>query len=412
MTEMTNRLVRGKQSIDVQNRLERFGDERPFIARDVQEFFDDQGLKTKDRLKVLGINQNRYTQVTKIDADGIDMRHNLTVPQIEIFIRLMTIYPEAQNWHKVTPESVMNKHGFSAYELSDVCCNSESSGERWEMQHKSGSDIKISGYNTLLIETLSRINDPNAREVVLEVAKKVKHLRYNYDLKAHITPETYEDTQNEEWLLPSTRLVKEHRRNAKKIFEELDINVDAMKVVGELTEYARNNQQNQLQAQYDKMLKTSRNPNAKDWVQWLQLTIQWLAAKESVFTYYSWKNSLIDLQDLTTSKDINALFTELCDCDKGEDADLQIIVDFLSNIQSIKKGVRRQLMAETLLEIGVWYRECVNAEIKAVEGKSKEELKSMVTVSRLLDTKLEQMRLLLASSIDGIELCKKQLKVA
>ena len=131
-----------------------------------------------------------------------------------------------------------------------------------------------------------------------------------------------------------------------------------------------------------------------------------------MFTYYSWKNSLIDLQDLTTSKDINALFTELCDCDKGEDADLQIIVDFLSNIQSIKKGVRRQLMAETLLEIGVWYRECVNAEIKAVEGKSKEELKSMVTVSRLLDTKLEQMRLLLASSIDGIELCKKQLKVA
>lgn len=408
--DMNKRFSTNKMSHEMSELLKNYGTDTPYFAGEVIEFFKEQGLKTKDTLKVLGVNQNRYSQITKVDGEGIDMRHNTIVPQVEIFLRLMNIFPEAQNWHPVLPEHVMEKHNITADELSNICCNSESSCERWKADHAAGKPIKVTGYSTLLIEAMDRINHPMAKEVIIEVANRVKQQRYAYDRKVNAVRDDEADN-GAQWLLPSTRMIKAHRSNVKRIYSEMNAATENVaKDLVKYTEYIKHDQHRNLELDYEDLLANSINPKSAEWLAWLRSTVQWIAAKDKLYELVKWRTNLEELDKVLDSvKSEDGAFKVFYKAYQSGSEYLDSFDDVIIPLE--EGGLITQTAITDLKELLHWYVKVAEAETNIANDEVQDELSEMLTIERIIERNIEKTRFILNSSLDAIELCKLNLGV-
>lgn len=372
----------GNRGIETAEPLSRFGDEKPMNAHDVLDFFIQHEMQTKDILKVLSLNQNRFTQITKTDADGVDMRFDLTVPQVEVFIRLMNAFPEAQNWKKITAEDVMHKFGFTPKELSEICCNSDSSGDRWNEQHKAGEKIKVAGNNIMLIEAIFRIANPKSKSAILNIARKVKAARYNYDVS--LEDNSRLSDLKPEWLLPSTIRTKKIRSQIKAIFKDLSLECDLSA-----------NKINQFivgttpldEITFRQIMEDSPSPNAEQLVDKLRLCISWIEAKNQRAVFFSLKTTIEMLSDYF---DVDEMFKEL-----RVNPELNIAEQYLNEDYIPKE--KKSHLAERVAEILGWLQ-------KESDRLNKENvsLGLDVDVEKLLESAINDQRKLMKVFEDGI----------
>lgn len=340
-TAIGGKVGTGNRGIETAEPLSRFGDEKPMNAHDVLDFFTQHEMQTKDILKVLSLNQNRFTQITKVDADGVDMRFDLTIAQVEVFIRLMNAFPEAQNWKKITAEDVIDKFGFTPKELSEICCNSDSSGDRWNEQYKAGNTIKVTGNSIMLIEAIFRIANPKSKSAILNIARKVKESRYNYDVALEDKSDLGE--LKPEWLLPSTMRTKKIRSQIKTIFKDLNLGYDltANKINKFIVDTKPLDEITFLQ-----IIEDSPSPNAEELVNKLRLCMSWLEAKNQRAVFFSLRNTIEMLSDYF---DVDEMFKDLRVNPELEIKDKYLNEDYIPE-------EKKSHLVERINEVAGWLR--------------------------------------------------------
>ncbi|BCL74082.1 hypothetical protein TUMSATVNIG1_60660 (plasmid) [Vibrio nigripulchritudo] len=109
-----------------------FGSDSPIYGQDMVTLFNTWGVPTTEICAALKINQNRWSSLSKMGADGRDMRFESISPTLEIFLRLLSAFPEYAPWKKATPQEVADVTGFSLPALAEISGSNEDAGKRWE----------------------------------------------------------------------------------------------------------------------------------------------------------------------------------------------------------------------------------------------------------------------------------------
>lgn len=356
--------VKSKRTFE---RLEsNFGLERTLNADDMLNFFDGEHLKTKQILAALGVNQNRYTQITKEDVDGSQMRYEPLSAPLEVYLRLLFVFPEAKPWDIATPEMVIEKCGYKPEELSDICCNNEATGERWATFYKEGKEIKVSGYSMMIVDTLYRIHRMGApKELVTAIIEKIRRLRVESEFSFDEEDAAFELASS--WQLPTEKKAKAIRKELKSILDSLEISdfaisqdsgndQKASKIRVSQTKYITQlitSSSNDNELAYSQLIQDStlEDFEAEPLVNNIRLCIDWFRAKNERQFFYSSLQTVVELEEIGVN--IDEIFGELLAL-KSTDS-LQVLLQHKLSESGVEQHTVRY--AERILNVLEWYRE-------------------------------------------------------
>lgn len=332
-----------------------FGIERALNADDMLNYFDSENLKTKQVLAAIGINQNRYSQITKVDVDGSDMRFENIAPPLEVYLRLLNVFPEVKPWDVATPEMVISQCGYTPEELSDICCNNEATGERWAAWYKTGKQkIPVSGYSTLIVDTLYKIHRMDVpKEMIMAIISKIRKLRV--ESEAYFDEEEAAFEMAHSWQLPSEKKAKAIRKELKGLLSALAIpNFFSDKSSQAQTQFithlviGTSDENEVIYAQLGED-STLNKDESKALLDKIRMCIEWFKAKNERQFFYSTRQTLLELE---MTLNIDQLFNELVELD--EESARALTTNRLEDCHVHPKFVART--AERILCVFDWYK--------------------------------------------------------
>ncbi|WP_026960335.1 hypothetical protein [Aliagarivorans taiwanensis] len=152
---------------------------RPFTGADIVRELNTRGIAAQKFISFLGINMNRWSNLTKVSNDGRDMSVDFVPPTIEILFRLLLAFPKYAPWDQPTPLDIMTKASMDPRELAFTVGLSGAAGENWRPSpNNTARSKKVATAVEVLLSVMDKMLDDNHTSELFEnVARHVYTLR-------------------------------------------------------------------------------------------------------------------------------------------------------------------------------------------------------------------------------------------
>ncbi len=198
--------------------------EYPLTATDMLDILDSQSVKTGEITSALSIPPSRWAKITTTAVDGRDMAYEFIPAELEIYIRLVDLFPEFAPWKRISPSKLMEVTGWTQKELAFVCTTTDVAVSRWQ----NNAERKMTAQTSVLINLMYRMvtSGKVSPDQIMSVARTMHAYRNGHDVSS---------LQPQSWTMKFEQVYRRVRKATKKALVALCIDGEKEK---KDTEYA------------------------------------------------------------------------------------------------------------------------------------------------------------------------------
>lgn len=152
-----------------------------FSAVELQDVMQKSHIQTGQMCSGLSLPNTRWPKIIKVSDDARNMQYELISPEIEMFVRLTNIYPEAAPWSLKSIDDLVDITGWGVKELSLVCAAAETSVHKWLNEAKKSMDSQSAILIDLIYKLIS-IHKVKPNEV-LKIANSMRENRNKHQIQ-------------------------------------------------------------------------------------------------------------------------------------------------------------------------------------------------------------------------------------